>query len=448
MFKRAPYVLMVLSILMTVMYLSGCGTTLPTGNDPNTNTGTDPNTNTGKDPNTNTGTDPNTNTSLTIVKTSIPMHVQAKILAGDDLVVYGTGQVNANKGVAYIVPSAGNTQGQAITNAEDWCAYSFAVAGKKIGLVKDDFSVAVYDTTTQTLSPISKNVIYLNGIEIGAYKAGNIQGDGNYFAVSCDTGNVTDGKGLKVIDVTGSTPQVITFTKEILGNAILQYAIDGTAKKVAAATSDAFYIFDITAPTADPVKVDNTYSISMKVQMSFRDGKILFIDGGYEKLHLADAATKQITEMSVDPNQWDFPTTIDIDMNNGKLGYFMVYYPDGASFRGAVGNVASAPSVSTPPVSENAVKIDGATDNNGHLGYASTISITPDGSKIFIAGNESIGQGEYLQYSTGGVNFALIQCTGGDTYGFPASDVSASNNTVAFKGGTNESTYVCYIKLK
>jgi hypothetical protein len=376
------------------------------------------------------------------------MHCQAKILAGDDLVVYGTGQSNTNKGVDYIVPSAGDTQGRGITDGESWCSYSFAIAGKKIGLVKDDFTAAVYNTATSTLSAIPIADIRLNSINGGAYCSGNIQGDGNYFAVICDPGIVTNGKTLKVIDVSGVTPLVISFDKENFTSQVIQVAVDGTAKKVAAATMDKFYVFDITDPTADPVIVNNADGTNINVQMVFKDGKILYADFNNEKTQLATVSSGVITTISVDPDGWDKPTLLDVDMNGGKIGFFLKEYYVGINYRAAVGDAASAPTVSKAPDTDNATEIDGSTHNNGFLAYASTMGITPDASKIFIAGFADIGAGEYLQYSTGGVNFTLLQGTGGDAYGFPASDVSVSSNTVAFKGGTEEATHVCYIRLQ
>lgn len=208
------------------------------------------------------------------------------------------------------------------------------------------------------------------------------------------------------------------------------------------------HVFDITAPTADPVVVDNPDGINSKVQMVFRNGKFLYADYSNEYLQLADVASGSITLMTVDSDQYDMPTLIDIDMNGDKLGYFCRYWSHGINYRSAVGAVASAPGVTLAPDKDSATQIDGSTDNNGFVGWASTMAITPDGSKIFIAGHESIGQGEYLQYGTGGAFTVLQSADSPSDWGFSASDVSASNNTVAFKGGTNEDTYVCYIKLQ
>ena len=44
--------------------------------------------------------------TLTAVKTSIEVHNSARVSAGDDLVVFGTGAVT---GVGYIIPSQGDT---------------------------------------------------------------------------------------------------------------------------------------------------------------------------------------------------------------------------------------------------------------------------------------------------------------------------------------------------
>jgi hypothetical protein len=72
-------------------------------------------------------------------------------------------------------------------------------------------------------------------------------------------------------------------------------------------------------------------------------------------------------------------------------------------------------------------QIDGSTNNNGLVGFASDLCIVPDGSYIFLSGS-------YLQYSAGNASFTVpVDPEGIDPYACPAYDIDCSNNTVGFK---------------
>jgi len=71
--------------------------------------------------------------------------------------------------------------------------------------------------------------------------------------------------------------------------------------------------------------------------------------------------------------------------------------------------------------------LDGYTPNNGQVGFASDVSITPDGGYIFLSG-------AYLQYSTAGVSFVVpADPNGVDPYGCKAWKIDSSSNTVGFQ---------------
>ncbi|MCH8253153.1 MAG: hypothetical protein IID36_11935 [Planctomycetes bacterium] len=106
--------------------------------------------------------------------------------------------------------------------------------------------------------------------------------------------------------------------------------------------------------------------------------------------------------------------------------------------------MAGAPGSTLAPIEQF---IDGSTTNNGAFGFAQTAAITPDGSRLFIAGREGVGSGEYLQLSTGGAFGLFADPTGEDAYGCSGTDVSVTANTVAFKSERNNETVVAYIIL-
>ncbi|NLX04436.1 MAG: hypothetical protein GXY33_04750 [Phycisphaerae bacterium] len=451
MLSRVYPLLLLLVVGVLVVGMVGCNggivdpnTTDPNTTDPNTsdpNT-TDPNT---TDPNT---TDPNTtdpNTAeLTIVKTSIAMRHDADIEAGDDLIAYGTDTL---VGVSYMVPSEGESSAKAVTNSEKFDSSGFAVGGKTIFLAGSNtadlmFQVAVFDTETETLTVIDPNEIYLNSIPVSADDTGNIQADGDYCIVICNQNEVADGAIIKVIDVSGETPVVVSLPNPDgvdYAGGVDMVQVDAESMKAVAVADGKITIYDLENPQAAPIVAAPVNEAGGDVQVEMDQGYLIGLDDqSYPQAFLVNLDDGNVITMT------DAEATFDVAIAGAAYAFFADYDADdsmGGSQRTAVGSV---PNPAFTKVAREDY-IDGSTNNNGWVGYAGSMDVAAEGDYIFLADS-------YLQYSTGGPSFTVpADPDGEDTYGCPAWDVDCTINTVAFKTAEtrsdNTTVTVGYIAL-
>ncbi len=417
-------------------------TNVNTNTNDNSNDNGDDNTNGNGNDNVNDNSDDNGNDNsipdndlptFGVVKTSIPVHVQARVAAGDDIVVFGNSGFG---GVDFIIPSANDTVGRGIPNASTFRANSFAVSGKKIALVSN-FQVTIFDTETDRMDAISTDDVRLTNVPAGLYDAGHIQADGSFVIARSDPTEVTDGHLIQVIDISGSTPQVISFTRDP-SPAHQHVLVDGETATAVAVANEIFFVYDIGSPDDEPVQFAAPGGIG-STPPKIDGGFILFHDDSNitTLLNLADGSFTAVA-----PN----PSFKQLALAGGSFGYFVDNEPDdrlGVTNRSAVGIVATLSIV----VAAQRDFIDGSTTNNGAIGYGETMGITTDGLLWFIAGSEGVGSGEFLQVTTGGDFEVVADPTGEDSLGCPATDVSVSANVVAFKTGNNTATVLGYAIL-
>ncbi|MCG8405568.1 MAG: hypothetical protein MI923_10265 [Phycisphaerales bacterium] len=374
--------------------------------------------------------------ALNIVKTDIDVHVGARVAAGDGIIAYGTGGFS---GVDYI--EVGDTAGRGVPNGANFLAKSFAVCGKKIIFI-ENFLLTVFDTTDQSSSAIAMTDVRLTTVPAGLDGGGHIQCDGNFVATRNDANIVTDGKQVKVVDVSNAVPNVVSFDVNPAA-APEQVAVDASNPHVAAVANDIIYVYDINDPTAAPQQFDlsGNDGINNDTQIQFKNGIIFYKDNStFGNAKLLDTSDGSI--VTLDEN----PSAQTLGLNGGTYAYFLDR-DNGDSFgtvnRSGVGDVPNAAST----IAGDDRVTDG-TDNNGFVGWAQTVAITPDGDMVFMAGSESIGQQEWLMLSNGGSFNVLPDPDDATADGLKASDVSTSANTVGFKQGVNETTKLGYIDLE
>lgn len=397
------------------------------------------NTNNTDNTDTNDNNDTDTQTQVTgAVKTSISMHVQAKILAGDDMVVFGTG---ATSGVGYIVPSAGDTTARSIPDSDNYRSYSFAVGNDNIFLVDGNFQVTVFNTTGATSTTIESGDIRLKNIPSSASDSGHIQADGAYCAAICEESETDDGNILKVIDTTSGTPTVISFTQNPadFAEGWEQVAVNAASQYVIAVIQDQIYMYDITQPTAEPVLFEPGDNGVGSAQIAFDGTYVIFQDdAGSPSTHILDTGTGAVTPLTNNPSAGP------LACNGGSFGYFVDMSADdsiGSDYRAGIGT-SPGPDATLATVDDF---IDGSTTNNGAFGFGQTMAISPNGSLWLLAGSEDVGSGEYLQVNDGS-GWSLFADPSND-YGCPGTDVSVSENTIAFKSGSGSDTVVAYFVL-
>jgi hypothetical protein len=450
-----------LSSLGSVLDLFGTGTTggnttgtsgdntgnsdTGSGDTGNSDTGNG-NTNNSGNGNETTGSSGSTDLDSKVVKTGINMHCQAAIRVSEDLIVYGTGSI---AGVDYIKPAAGDTAGRGIPGGSTYHPSAFAVAGKKIALVKD-FLITIYDTETGTATEILETDLRLDSVLTGQYAVKNLHGEGNYFVVVCNTSTVTDGKLLKVIDVSGTTPTVLSFGTDAAdyANGITQVAVDGT-HVVVSTSDDKFYKYDITQPDAEPLLFDVSGDDGIDADTYWETSNLVVI---YRDYNVNDQSVRVLDMTGTDGpiKLTENPSAAAVAIGSTKFCYLLYRDSedaDGNHMRSAVGTV---PGPGATPAGNT--EVDGSTGNNNFVGWGQTCAVTPTSKYIFLAGWEAMGQGEYLQYSTGGDFMVLADPSGIDAWGCPGTDVQLSDKICAFKTAAEttsscDETVVGYILL-
>lgn len=377
--------------------------------------------------------------SAKVIKTNIDVHYQSRIDASDQIIAFGTGFLN---GVSYIKP--GETNATPVPNSNNYSSKFFVAIGTKIVLAKPDFTMAVFDTATKTMTEIPESNLKLRSIGGDMFTGGSIQRSGNYAAVITDL-NSGDNSVIKVIDVSGAEPRIIRFEGSgVAPNRskalVRQVAVDAKTAMVAVVSGREYEmkIYDINNPNKAPKIIDLTkYRGVGKNQMAFDNGKILFLTGeSKSKAVILDVATGNFTEMTLAYH--------NVALAGGKFVYFANRGTNdykGNSSRAVVGNVGTKPRLS------NTKSPIGGSPNNGIVGFGATAAITPNGKNIFIAGWRDIGQTERFQSYRGGRFVTQRDATARPAI-LQGSDIVASSKIVALKVGRNNSTKLGYIKLK
>ncbi len=376
---------------------------------------------------------------LTVVKTGIEMRHDGGIVAGDDVIVFGTGGF---AGVKYMIPSAGDTVAREIPDGDSFVAKSFVVAGKKAALT-NNFVVTIFDTETGTSNTIEESVLRRTNLPGDLYGPHHMHADGNFIVARSDR-STDDGLFIKLIDVSDDTPAVTSFAVNPTENdsGVDYVMVDAGTNTVVAAADDSFWLYDISAPEAAPTEFPIADGISGETAPQIDGDFILFEDNqAFGNVHVLQISTGTITMLTANPSAHEMAAS------GGAFGYFIDADPDdslGTQARSAIGTFSTIPGAREAAVRDF---IDGSTTNNGAIGYDSTIAITDDGSLAFIAGSQGLGSGEYLQVSNGGTFSLFPDSSGLDTYGCQGSDVNISSNVVAFKAGENNDVTVGYIML-
>ena len=376
------------------------------------------------------------------IASEIEMHPDKRITAGDDIIVFGTGGFS---GVDYMVPSAGDTNGRGIPGGKGFHASSFAVAGKKIALIQN-FEVTIFDTVTQSAVRIPSEQIRLTTVPGPLHAPGHMHSDGNYIICRSDR-TTSDKRLIKIIDVEKDEPEIISFEESppvIRADFIKHVMVDAENKTAVAATDEAFFIYRIDKPSADPVEIEVEGGIA-ELPPQLEGDFILFQDrDAFPNTKVLQISTKKVTRLKHNPSAGVLKLT------NGSMAYFVKTNSNdsvGNGIRIAIGTVNDLDNLRLAPERRF---INGRTANHGAFGYGETVAISPDGDTWMLGGLSSVGAGEYLQISQGN-DFQLVpDPRGKDRFGCYATDVTVCNKTVAFKtkGPDYRAAYVGYMLLK
>ncbi|MFH0983176.1 MAG: hypothetical protein V2A79_16780 [Planctomycetota bacterium] len=383
-----------------------------------------------------------------------------RIEAGDDLVVFAD-----SDGIYYFTPTDADADTDTATEIPNsgslFGKHDWKVVGRKIALVRSTNAVAIFDTETGTLTDIPGTDITLDRFVVpsDAYRPGHMTSDGDLITTINETTAVSDGNAIKVIDVSGATPEIISFPNpaDFLGG-FNQAAVNAETRQVAAHGTnpgDLLYVFDIDNPSAEPLTFDffDRGGFTDNIQMVFDGDYIIYQDDSFDgdwEIALLNVAADTITVFDNNPTQNSMP----VAMANGSFGYFISREDADAIlgavtlYRSAIGSVADAPDSTLADqfdpfdLRPSVIDTDGivdraecvANDDPMSAGYGARICVTPDGARWFLSGQGAIDYRlDYLQMSTGGRFEDFDDPEDATLTGsVMATDVSCSSNTVAF----------------
>lgn len=300
-----------LCAIVALLWIYGCPG--PTGGGPNTNTNTNVNVNNNSgtgggggvgNQNANSGND-NTNDNPPPANdagafpadrlptlTGVGISADARVELGDDLIAFTGAGSNGVAGVQYIVPSQGGLSAQDVSESERFDANNFIVAGGKIVLLGDtnttgrDFAVTVFDPTDESLAPIPVADIRLAIVPNDPFAPGFMVADGPMVATinKSGVGGAEGDELIRVIDVSGPTPQTIRFAVNPESDnlsTIAQVMIDAPTRTVVVARvlPKKLYVYDIDFPAMAPVEFDLSATSDLlptESPFAFDDGVLLY----------------------------------------------------------------------------------------------------------------------------------------------------------------------------
>ncbi len=372
-------------------------------------------------------------TALDVTKTNIPVRFDASLEVGDDLIVFGTGNLT---GVGYIVPSATPTAATFIPGK--YRNAGFCLAGKKILLCDDRRQLTVYDTTTRIAVPVPLENVHLTALPDRDQedRFSPVAVAGTLAITVSESDDVTDGRALKLVDVSGTDPVVTALVNPPV--AVTQVVLDEDDEVAIARGGDQFFIYDVTTPTLGPWTIDLSQHGGIAGPFAYDDGYIVYAArDGNQNMRVLNAATGETWALEISPGAAELPlalcgTRYVCFAERNERDFFSVVQ------RAIIGTPTGA-------LVEGGVPGDDPRDNaHPWAGFGSDVAMAQNGRWAFISGDEAIDvTAEYLQVSTGGAFQAFAD---GKEF-LPATDVVANDRLVAFKTGVGESTTLAYIAL-
>ena len=430
------------ALLLLAALNTGCPQ--PMGDDPN-----DPN-GVGSTP-TEVTMDDTALAGLNVVLTEIPVFYDASLEVGNDLIAFGTGNLN---GVAYVVPSEDPTVATAVPGT--YASSGFAIAGAKILLADADESLAIYDSANETTETFADGVFFLDSVpgDDGDDYLSPIKTSDMLALTRNRASEVDDGAMLKLVDCSGVTAVVTPLVNPAANPS--QIWIDAVDSIAIARAGQAFYIYDLTNLAAAPRAIDlsSRGGIGQGTRFAYDDGHILYYANSVtENLRLLTVAGETIALLDELPAQRDY----GVAMAGGKFAYFLdrsgefdEYSETDRDRPDVFAELQRSAIGLTPATAVTVGGIPGADPADVNLpwfAYGSDAAIPPRGDWIFLSGNEEVTvQVEYLQVSIGNA-FAAFPLPDNPGFYIPATDVAASSSLVGFKTGVYQTTVLGWIVL-
>jgi hypothetical protein len=361
-----------------------------------------------------------------LVRTEVPVRMDATIAAGDEIVAFGTG---AGTGVQFL--RVGEDQAQTIPDGQSFSSKLFCVAGRRIALTRGK-QMAIFDTDSGELNALPPELVTLARSSGGMYRANPIAGAGMLVAVLNDPRAVADRAMVKVLDLSGAEPRIVS-----LGNPDIQVGdvhsigVDPLSAMVVITSQRKGTVH--AAPLVEGARF-RTFDLSGQDGVH-RDAAVVVADGlaaymdaaGTARFRLLELATGAVTVLG------EMGRTRPYYALAGGSYAFATKPGSGSAYTIALGAVGAQPALA-------AGTGDDGPGGGGRLGMGESIALGPGGC-AFIAGEGGLGSGEVLQVGSA-AGWRLV--AGPDGQPIPASDVVGADLLVAFKTGRSNDTRVGY----
>lgn len=360
--------------------------------------------------------------------TDIAARVDAHIAAGDGIIAYGTG---AGSGVAYL--RAGEDTETTFAGGSDASSKVFFVCGKKLVLLKGK-GLVIHDTETGASFEVPESTITLPRTPSEITKGRHVDADGMLVAVICNPSKVTDGRTIKVLDLTGPEPSVIALGfPEAEPNELVSIAVDAAGGQVVVGNDRQNALFAAPIAEGAPFK---------KFDLSAHDGlpkdcapivrggfAAVFDTTGTRKLRLVNLESGAIQAVAplAKAQQW-----FAFDGQRIALAGNTSY---GSSYAVLVGTKDGG--VAAPAGSGDSVK-------GGKNGYGQRVALSESGI-VFVSGEGKSGiSNDEVLFTTEGSGWHSVLHGGAP---LKAVDVTAGRHLMAFKTGKSRDARIGYVLL-
>ncbi|MCG8406124.1 MAG: hypothetical protein MI923_13085 [Phycisphaerales bacterium] len=367
---------------------------------------------------------------LNLVKLDVNATTASGPTVGDGVLAFNA---NANAVLAWL--RSGETQARVVPAPANMThdTQDFMFVGTKL-VVKDrnSGSIYVFDTDSEDVQAIPSASVNLG-------TSGTWDADGHLVATLNATVTTQDGPNqvVKMTDITDINNFVTTpFDDPTEG--VNTVSVDATGGRIAVrGNQNSFFIYDVNNPGApianwniSPLQGGAGVTGDIKIRGDF----VIFFDDD-EVFSLLNIVSGVVTKPARNPARAN--RGLDIEPVNGanRYGYFSQATDDDGNSIAIVNRLLLGRTDDVDnPIDPLGEFVNGGDADDGRVGFGASVSISPNGRFVFVAGAApvEVSEEERLYLSIDGANFSPVEDTDDALNILRASAVDCSDNLVAF----------------
>lgn len=351
-----------------------------------------------------------------LVHTKIQTRRDTPLAAGDGIVAFATGR----QGVAYF--RVGEDKQRSIPNGQQYRGDLFHVCGKLIVLANRN-NLFVHDTVSGRTEAIEDSDVHLRYRKGALFGPRYVDADGYLVATVNEPTKVRDRSVIKVLDLSGDEPQVVSLRGSLTVDDVSSVAVSAKHGYVAVGSKrkQAIFVAKV-APGAKLKKFDvSGYDSFGEMDMALLDRYVVYQDAaGFSSIRALDLDSGSVITPDYAKHGGSWGTTV---ATNGHVVTWPTRDPH-ATF------VVSDYFKRTSPLVNSGEQLS-PNSYSGKFGQGNSITVAHEGT-IFLAGSQSISEKRCLQMS---MDDRWVAVTGPDAKPIPAIDVVGGDAMVAFKTG-------------